>query len=350
MRLPVYRLIIDHETEGMDFMGLVDTPAHGKKWATMAKAPKAIPVKQVFDGEKQVVTGVAIATDLMIYRRDSDGYEYNVYLTKADVFEIMKMFAKKGYHNNVNLMHDQNQKVKDAYLLESYFIWDNKKNIPEAFAGQNLQPGSLIFSYWIEGKKSWEFVKNNGTGFSLEGWFKELPVKFVNNKPKINNMNKKVGLMARLFGAAVVLATYDKKKKYAEAVNSDGDTIQWDGDLTVGETSVFVIPAEGDPVLAPEGDMTVDVDGVMWILSVDENGILSAMEEVTADDTEEMEQAMVAMKAHYEEKFSNQERDMRTMASAIDDLTEALEKLAEKKPAKTTPAKGDGGYASLRGK
>jgi len=346
MRLPVHRLAIDEITEGMDYVGLVDMPAHSKIYTTMATQTKKAIVKQVFNSEKQIVTGVVIATNHLIYRRNDDGYEYNVFISKQDSLEIMKKFAKFGYHNNVNLMHDAGRKVKDAYLIESYFIREDKKNIPEGFKDQNLQPGSLVFSYWIEGKESWKFVKESSTGFSLEGWFKEVPVKFIKQKQK--QMKKGRSLMALLgFALASVKVAYDSKKKYAEATNTDGETVQWDGELVEG-VSVFIVPAEGDPVLAPEGDMTIDIDGTMTVVSVDEVGVVTNVEIVEVDP-EDVAEAMTAMKAHYEGKFTKQESQLVLMAKTIDDLTVAFEKFSEKNPPKSKPSLVSG-YASLRGK
>ena len=84
-RLPLYKLQIDKDAEGMDYMGLVDFPAHGKNWLTFNKqTPKKTEFKQHFNDEKRIVTGVAIATNLPIYRRKPDGTEYNVIFTKED--------------------------------------------------------------------------------------------------------------------------------------------------------------------------------------------------------------------------------------------------------------------------
>ena len=417
MKRPVYRLAIDEMTEGMDFMALVDSPAHGKSWTTMSKVPRKIKVKTMFNSEKQVVTGVAIATNLLIYRRDPDGYEYDVYLSKQDTFEIMKKFAKGGYHNNVNLMHDAGMKVHDAYMIESYFVWDNKQNIPEAFKDQNLQPGSLIFSYWIESKDTWNFVKEHGTGFSLEGWFNQIPVKFLKENQKSNKMSeKKKSLFERLgFGTSEPKrAKYDAKHKYAEAVNTDGDTVQWDGDLAEG-LSIFVVPAEGEPILAPEGEMTIDMDGEMILIRVDENGLITSVEgvvqmanvmridgvaiyyegtelvegtalfldeemtepapdgphdleggisiviedgklisiqEVEEEELAEVEEAMKAMRNEYETKFSAQkdafEGQVKTLASEIEELREAVERLSEQKEAKKAKSTHSGGLRALR--
>jgi hypothetical protein len=344
-RLPVYRLVIDENTEGMDFMGLVDYPAHGKNWMTFAQLPVKVEQKYAFNEEKQIVTGVAIATNLQIYRRDPNGFEYNVIFTKDDALKIMKMFAKKGYHNNVNLMHDQSRKVSDAYLIESYFIKDDKSNIPAEFAGQNIQPGSLIFSYWIEGKETWKFVKENAQGFSIEGWFKEIELKFINQKKMKKSLLERLGFSK----AQPEKKVFDKenKSKYATAKTADGMEVYWEGDLVEG-ASLFIVPAEGgDPVLASAGEYAIEVDGAMWVVTVDEAGLVTSVaeaEDMADDENAEVEEAMKAMNAKFEKQLADQKKEfdsvlnskLSEIAKDVDAMREAIEKLAEGKPAGQT--------------
>lgn len=347
MKRPVYRLTIDIDDEGMDFMGLVDMPAHSKNYITMSKAPKKVEPKFQFNEEKRIVTGVAIATDLLIFRRDPDGFEYDVYFSKADTLTIMKMFAKKGYHNNVNLMHDSSQKVRDTYLIESYFINDQKSNIPKGLENQNLQPGTLIFSYWVEGDKTWEFIKEHGAGFSIEGWFREVPVKFL--KSKQSKMKK--SLFEKFgFKKEVEKAVFDsdKKDKYETAQTTEGDTVYWDGELVEGN-SLFVVPADGgDPVLAPEGDHSIEIDGVASVVSVDEAGIITAVvvgdaqeeEEEEEEMSEEVAEVMEAIIAEYRKKFDTQGAQIKEMAKTIDEQSEFIEQLAEKQGFKKVELSG----------
>ena len=345
VKRPVYKLTIDIDDEGMDFIGLVDYPAHGKNYITMSKAPKKGEPKFQFNEEKQIVTSVEIATDLLIFRRDPDGFEYDVYFSKKDTLTIMKMFAKRGYHNNVNLMHDMNQKVEDAYMVESYFINEKKTNIPEEFANQNLQPGSLIFSYWIEGAKTWEFVKENGAGFSLEGWFKEIEVKFVKQKKKQMKLMEKLGFSKK----SKPVFDKENKDKYAEATTVDGLTVMWDGALEVGN-ALFLVNEEGEEVLAPAEVYSFEVDGVMMIVSVDEAGAITNVEEAEEmeeeeEEMEEVSEAMQAMKEDYETKLAKQKEDsdgkIEVLATAVDNLTEAFEKFADKKAPKKVKQNSD---------
>ena len=116
--LPIYKMIIGEEVDGMDALALVSEPAHRKAFEFFNG--KTERVKQYFNEEKRIVTGVAISVDLPIYRRDEDLGEHYVIFSKEDTLAIAQKMFKKGYMHNVNEMHDLNKKVKDIYLFESY--------------------------------------------------------------------------------------------------------------------------------------------------------------------------------------------------------------------------------------
>lgn len=346
-RLPLYRMTVEtDEDKGMDFVGLVDYPAHMKNYVAFSAAPKKV-TRYHFNEEKRIVKGVVLSTYQPIYRRDQDGYEYNVYFTKDDAMAVLQMFAKNGYHNNVNLMHDMSKKVEGCALIEMITVNDERTNIPSEFADQNLQKGSVIFSYKINDDKAWKFVKENGAGFSLEGWFKNIPVKLEKNKPK--KMKKKT-LVERLFGKTDKKPVFNKdnKDKYATATTVDGQTVTWEGAIENG-TPMFLVPAEegAEPILAPAGEYSLEYEGVSYVVKVDEEGLVEnveIVEEEAQDVSAEVEAAMSEMKKDYETKLSKIQTDsdakIQTLAKAVDDLTEALEKLAEGKGGKFTKASG----------
>lgn len=342
-RLPVYKLVIDDSVEGMDFMGLVDYPAHGKQWVTLSKLPKKVELRYEFNEEKRIVSGVAIATDLQIYRRDDSGFEYNIIFTKKDVLDIIKMFSKKGMFNNVNFMHDMDKVAKGIYLIESTIVRDDKSNIPTEFKNQNLQPGSLIFSYWAESDEAWKFIKENAKGFSIEGWFKEVEVKFHKNK-------KQMSLLEKLgFKKAAQKIVFDKTKKdkYAEATTADGVVVMWEGELAEG-TALFVVPTDGtDPILASAGEYPIDVEGVIMVVTVNEDGTIASVVEGEAmndDEPAEVEEALKAVIADYKAALAAQKKafdtQLETIGKEVDELREALEKVAEKTPPKKVTQTG----------
>ncbi len=342
-RLPLYKLQIDKDAEGMDYMGLVDFPAHGKNWLTFNKqTPEKTEFKQHFNDEKRIVTGVAIATNLPIYRRKPDGTEYNVIFTKEDTQAIAVALAENDYMNNVNEMHDLNKDVKGMVLFGSYFIEDDKRNIPDAFKNQNLQPGSWIVSYKVNNDEVWEKMKKGEfVGFSIEGWFKEVEV---NIKKEFKSKNKRMSLLEKLGFKKPETKESLKfdKEKHAEATTVDGVVVMWEGDsITAGETSLFLQDAEneGEMILASAGEYSFEVDGVLMVATVDEAGVISAFVEAEEGEAEneeteeelsaEVTEAMTAMKAHYEKEIADMKEDfnskLKTTAEAFDSLVEKFE-------------------------
>lgn len=339
-QLPLYRLTVEEgEVEGMDFVGFVDSPAHIKKYVTMSAAPVRLK-RYHFNEEQRIVKGVVISTYQPIYRRDDDGFEYNVYFTKEDAAVIRDIFAKNGYHNNVNLMHDMSRKVEGVGLIEMITVNDKRNNIPEEFADQNLQKGSVIFAYKVFDDNAWKFVKENGAGFSLEGWFKNIEVTL--SKPKKGKMKKNIFEMLGIKDPRVKKPVFDKAKKdkYAEATTVDGQTVMWDGALEK-DTLLWLVTGEEEPVLAPAETYSFEYEGVNYVVMVNEEGMIDTVEVVEMEEQEESEMAeamaakFAAVEKSYNAKFEalkkENDKTIAVFAQSIADLTEAVEKLAEGK-------------------
>jgi hypothetical protein len=123
--------------------------------------------------------------------------------------------------------------------------------------------------------------------------------------------------------------------------------VYWEGDLVEG-ASLFIVPAEGgDPVLASAGEYAIEVDGAMWVVTVDEAGLVTSVaeaEDMADDENAEVEEAMKAMNAKFEKQLADQKKEfdsvlnskLSEIAKDVDAMREAIEKLAEGKPAGQT--------------
>ena len=308
--LPLYKMILTEETEGLDFISLVSEPAHFKGFEFFNG--KSERIKQHFNDEKRIVTGVAIAVDLPIYRRDEQLGEHYVVFNKKETLAIAQKMFKNGYMHNVNEMHDLNRKVKDIYLFESYFI-DDKRGVkaPDSFKGQNLKDGSWIVSYKVEDEKTWQDIKQGKhVGFSIEGYFDKKIIKTKNTK-----MNKtKKSLFEMVFG----------KAKFETATTVDGVEITWTGELAIG-TEVRMVTAEGE-VLAPEGMHAIDGK----VLTLDGNGIVTLIEEIpeaseeavtpeeVAQVIEEVQTTLMAEIRELKNQNSKFSKQIETLVSELD--------------------------------
>src|SRR6056300_798633 len=107
--LPIYKVILDDENDQIDFNSIVDMPAHSKAFHLFDKQTRQ--ERQIFNDEKMIVTGVAVATDVPIYRIDPQGREYYLYFTEEETRKFAERLFERNYMNNVNEMHDSNKLI-----------------------------------------------------------------------------------------------------------------------------------------------------------------------------------------------------------------------------------------------
>lgn len=257
--------------EGMDYMALVDSPAHMKSFEFFNKNEK---VKYHFNEEKRIVTGVAIAVDLPIYRNDNTLGEHYVVFNKQETEKIWERMMRSNYMHNVNEMHDSNKAIKGITYLHSYPV-DKARGVnpPESLKSQNLKDGSIIVYYKVDDDKAWNDIKSGKhIGFSIEGWFDKANIKTKNKNTKMKKTETK-SFFEKVFGT---------KSKFAEAETVDGVTVVWEGELETG-IELKVKTDEGE-VLAPEGSHAI-IDGEeSKTIIVDGNGMITDIETTVGEE------------------------------------------------------------------
>jgi len=171
MKLPIYTLEIneDDKDTGVNFVALVDNPAIERNWVAFNKQQKFIA-----NEEKQIVSGPLMVADLPIYRNDANLGEYYAMFTAETIEKIVNKFFKTGMIHNVNLMHDANQVVNGAYMIESYII-NRSRGINPPLGFEGLTDGSWFGSFKVENQDIWQRIKQGEfKGFSIEGAFDHL--------------------------------------------------------------------------------------------------------------------------------------------------------------------------------
>ncbi len=122
------------------------------------------------DEEERIITGPLMLADTPIYRNDGNG-EYYVVFTKDTIKKIAQKYFKKGYQNNVNLMHDSGQKMEGVTMFESWIV-DEKRGIKPMNGFEEVKDGSWFGSFKVENDEVWQMIKDNKVkGFSVEGIF-----------------------------------------------------------------------------------------------------------------------------------------------------------------------------------
>jgi hypothetical protein len=176
MELQVYKARIDPSMDSdleVNYIGLVDRPAIERNFQAFRDHQKRAAF--VLNEEKRIISGAAMIADMPIYRKDAQLGEYYVVFDKLAIQTIVEKFSAKGYLKNFNLFHDQQQKVSDVTIFNS-FVSDAELGIPPMAGFEDVADGSWFISAKVNNPTVWEAVKA-GTikGFSVEGLFNYVP-------------------------------------------------------------------------------------------------------------------------------------------------------------------------------
>ena len=174
MELPLYMLEISDDPlddAEVQFVALVDRPAIQKNWNAFKNEQKF----QIVSEDKHIISGCAMLADTPIFRSDANFGDYYVAFSKDTIVKIVQKYFKKGYQNNVNLMHDPNQIETGVTMFES-FISDKTRGIHPMKGFEDAPDGSWFVSMLVENEDVWNQVKQgNVNGFSIEGIFNYSP-------------------------------------------------------------------------------------------------------------------------------------------------------------------------------
>jgi hypothetical protein len=176
MTLPIYELKIQEDLQDdaeVSFIALVDKPAIQKDFVAFAEEimnPKRIAFA-IQNEDKHIISGPLMLADALIYRNNSKFGEHYVKFSAETIKEIAIKFAKKGYQQNVNLMHDSNMRLDGLVMFES-FIVDKARGILPMAGFEDAKDGSWFGSFYVENPTAWQLIKEDKVkGFSVEGFF-----------------------------------------------------------------------------------------------------------------------------------------------------------------------------------
>lgn len=185
MNIPVYNCLIDENTEdqsGIYAISFVDVPANEIDFVALAKQPKLELLNR--DSKKQILTGVVLRPDQLIYRNDSRG-EYYIQFSAEQIEKIAQKMMRTGIALH-HTTHQHQNPLEGNYLTELWIVENPQHDKSQALGFADLPKGTLMCSYKIADKHYWDtqVMTGNVKGFSLEGFFFQ--------EIKKNNMNKSV--------------------------------------------------------------------------------------------------------------------------------------------------------------
>lgn len=350
MNIPVYNCIINEDPEdetGVYAISFVDCPANEVDFVALSKQNR---VHLNRDIHKQILTGVVLKPDQMIYRRSEEMGEYYIKFSAGQIEKIAHKMMRSGIALH-NTTHQHQTPLSGNYLTELWIVEDPKQDKATALGFADLPKGTLMCSYKIDDKAYWdsEVMTGNVKGFSLEGFFNQqtelsISKKLSNQKyVKMNNKKSKPSLLERLTG--LLLSIEDVQKKDATAsgetfvvfVLADGKEVYIDqdgfatqneeqmpaGEHKLGNGNILVIDDQGQFVETKEASATTakpkDAQGEQTLRRRNRQ----RMAEVKPEFIEALKSKLVEMQATIEELTKSLE-EASASASAAKNEAEAL--------------------------
>lgn len=333
--LPLYRVVLSNEQDGVLRVSLVDAPAVDSDFEVFQKAEAKRPaLYAVQDEEKRLVRGVILRADYPIYRRDKAG-EAGYYVTfGADVIrEAAERYLAEGRSNEVNLQHEDGSDV-DGVQMVQFFIKDSAAGVdPEGF--DDIADGSLFGEYHVTNDDVWEEIKA-GTfkGFSVEILYTLIPagdamaaedpeeaeiVAFLQDIfSQVTDMSKLEKIKARLASLLAESESNQEPQKFG-SVTTDKGVIYWDGedDLKAGDR-VQVEDADGNRSAAADGEYVTGDGKTIVVVDGSVSEIRDPEAEVAPEGDDNQEETPEQMAAQRRAKFEESyDEKMRKIAAAI---------------------------------
>jgi len=132
-----------------------------------------------------MLIGPLMIPERLIARLNAEGEKYYVFFDAEGIQKMSYKLMKNKYLDQINIEHDDRQKVDNINLVESWLIEDPKKDKATLY-GYDLPKGSWMAKYKVDNKKVWdEFIKTGRVkGFSVEGIFND---KLISNFTNANS-------------------------------------------------------------------------------------------------------------------------------------------------------------------
>lgn len=196
MNLPVYNCLVDESIEdqsGIYAVSFVDAPANETEFVALSRHHKKEHLSK--DSKKQILTGVVLRPDQLIYRNDAQMGEYYIRFSSDQIEKIAAKMMRTGVALH-NTTHQHQDALSGNYLTELWIVEDPANDKSRALGFADLPKGTLMCSYKIEDKTYWDtqIMSGNVRGFSLEGFFIQKKdqhnLKSNLNKNSTQQMNK----------------------------------------------------------------------------------------------------------------------------------------------------------------
>lgn len=169
MKIPIFDIVFDDETGGVNAVSLVTDPAIQSTWMAFSEEPIAFKMQS---DEKRILLGAMLIPDKLILRKDKDGNPFFVRFSRDVIERTVDKYFQTQKTNNTNAQHDKAAILDGVYMIGS-FIKDSSIGMlpPE---NMNDHPDGTWFGFFkVNNDVVWNQYVKTGifTGFSIEGLY-----------------------------------------------------------------------------------------------------------------------------------------------------------------------------------
>jgi hypothetical protein len=165
--MKIIELVMEEdEVYGVNAISIVDTPAIGEHFVHFND--QQVKFKTI-DKEKRIILGAVLVPNLPIYRKNDDGEEFYVFMSKETVRKAMERYMINGFQASTTIQHEE--MVDGCTVVETWMKegeYDKSMNF-----GMQLPDGTWCVAMKVENEVIWnDWVKEGKVkGFSIEAFF-----------------------------------------------------------------------------------------------------------------------------------------------------------------------------------
>ena len=174
--MKIIELIMDDtDVYGVDAMSLVESPAIGEHFITLAKQEQVEVVRFAADKKRKVLLGAALIPNLPIYRNDDKHGDFYVFMSKETVRKSAERYLRLGLQHETTLEHES--KLSGCAVIESW-IKEGEHDKTMNF-GMDLPDGTWVIAMQASDEVWDEYIETGKVkGFSIEaGYVDRMKVK-----------------------------------------------------------------------------------------------------------------------------------------------------------------------------
>lgn len=251
-------------------ISIVQSPANGYQFVAMSSDKKELI--KLADKKKQILTGVVLVPEQLIYREFEDGTPFNLKFSEDTILKLSQDFLRKGYQLNSTFDHVGGY-LDGIAVVEQWIIEDPNNDKANALGFKDLPKGTWMCTMKLSNELWSQYIETGkASGFSIDSFLdlQKVSMSIINNNKE--KKEKKMSLLKKLI-----------KMFSEETINLETITIDGMGDLTADAFEVGnIVYADVEGAMQPLVSQSFEYDGYMY--TTDETGAIVEKVEVVSEE------------------------------------------------------------------